>query len=100
VIAATRNLLQARYSREVEANADLYALLLMDRAGLDPRALAAALQRLPGATRNDPNILATHPNIPERVATLEARARAGARGEPVMTPAEFQALRTICGGAR
>jgi Zn-dependent protease with chaperone function len=77
--AAPTLLLQTKYSREHEREADLYAIELMGKGGIEPRHFAAILGRLEGdAPRRGrlPGFLASHPPTEER----EALARGGAAG--------------------
>jgi len=77
--AAPALLLQTRYSRDNEREADRYAIETMRRQGIDPRALATILSRLQGSSPRRgtiPTFLSTHPATEEREAL--ARAAAGA----------------------
>lgn len=78
--AAPTVLLQMKYSRDNEREADQYAIEMMRKAGYDPGHLAAVLKRMdsrmPG--RGVPGFLSSHPPTEER----EALARAGV-GAPV-----------------
>jgi predicted Zn-dependent protease len=74
----------APYSREQELEADRVGSALAARAGWDPSALAGFLATLeraeaqtPGASTRS-SFFATHPATPERVANIEALARAQA----------------------
>ena len=72
--------LQARYSRDMEREADHFAALMLSRNGLSPALLAGMLDRLERArlgstdTADDPTglsrYLATHPRTEERVRSL------------------------------
>jgi Zn-dependent protease with chaperone function/tetratricopeptide (TPR) repeat protein len=79
--AAPAILLQMKYSRDNEREADQYAIGVMRKAGYDPGHLAALLKRMdsgvPGR-RGVPGFLSSHPPTEER----EALARAGV-GAPV-----------------
>lgn len=67
-------LLQNKFSREFEAEADREAVLRMRRAGLDPRHLADMLERLAKHRHHhDGGVLdyvSTHPPAPERVQAI------------------------------
>lgn len=74
-------LLNARYSRGFEQQADDFALAALPRAGISPAAFVRAMQALERAhpeLRQDGNIryLSTHPVTQERIARAEAAARA------------------------
>jgi Zn-dependent protease with chaperone function/TPR repeat protein len=84
--AAPALLLQTKYSRDNEREADRYAIELMRKAGLQPRYLGSILARLEGdAPRRGafPSFLATHPSTEER----EALALAGAGVTPELEQA-------------
>lgn len=81
--AAPALLLQTKYSRDNEREADVYAIDLMKKAAMDPGALGRILARLDGGAGKKkggpaiPTFLSTHP------ATEERRALAlGGKEEP------------------
>ena len=97
VIIAARIILQMSHSREAEAAADLYAVELIAKAGGNPRALGAILNRIAGS--RDPNlkILLNHPITRERVALIErVSAASPATAVPLLDAAEWAALKRIC----
>lgn len=83
--------MQHKYERDDEIQADETAVLLLVRAGYDPRAVETMLRAIGGTTRydaeEDPD--AVHPWWPERIARTQAAVRAsrelmttgGERGE-------------------
>ena len=76
--AAPALLLQTRYSRDNERQADRFAIETMRKQGIDPRALATILARLQGSAPRRgtiPTFLSTHPATEEREAL--ARSAAG-----------------------
>ncbi len=71
-------LVRAGYSRDMEREADGYALDYLLEQGIAPQHYAAMLQRLAG--RDDPRggtpaVLASHPPTPERIARFREAAR-------------------------
>jgi len=75
--AAPTLLLQSKYSRDHEREADVYAIEMMRKSELEPRHFAAILKRLEGETPQRgglPTFLSSHPPTEER----EVLARAGA----------------------
>ena len=85
--AAPTLLIQTKYSRDDEREADAYAVELMQKAELNPRYLATMLGRLEGRSRRHgpglPDFLSTHPATEERKALAMAAARqAGESEEP------------------
>ena len=71
--AAPTVLLQMKYSRDNEREADRYAIEMMRKAGYDPRGLAALLQRIEAKVPKRfrtvvPDFLSSHPPTEEREA--------------------------------
>ena len=65
------------FSRKAEREADRAGMQLLERAGYDPRAMPAFLEKLQTATRflrKPPEYLSTHPLTVSRIADLKARA--------------------------
>jgi Zn-dependent protease with chaperone function len=100
VVLAAKTILQTSYTREVETAADIHSVALMKQIDGDPRALGAILQRIAGTSHPGPKILADHPDTLDRVARIEAAASAapGAPTRPLLTRAEWAALKNICSG--
>ena len=74
IAAVPTALAEAGYSRELEREADAYALATFDRHQIDRRHFARILERLAAQPRSElPGFLATHPATEERVRALEAR---------------------------
>jgi Zn-dependent protease with chaperone function len=98
VVIAAKTVVQSAYSREVESSADLYGVGLMARAGGDPRALAPILDRIAGKIEPGSKLLADHPRTSDRVAAINAAAnRLPPATAPLLSPAEWNALKGICG---
>jgi Zn-dependent protease with chaperone function len=72
--AAPAVLMEARYSREMESEADAYGAAMLRDNGMSPGLLADMLERLEAASeRKDgdvPNYLGTHPETASRVRSL------------------------------
>jgi predicted Zn-dependent protease len=66
-------LLDLKYSRDAELEADDFAASLMEAAGLDPARLAVALERLAKDGAHMHAYLSSHPATAERVARLRGR---------------------------
>ncbi|HEX2215333.1 MAG TPA: M48 family metallopeptidase [Xanthobacteraceae bacterium] len=97
VIIAAKTILQLSYSRQVEAQADLYAVELMEKAGGNPRALGDILLRIAGSDP-DVKILTNHPATRERAAWIDAAARGTPTGS-LLNPRQWLALQRICAGS-
>ena len=82
--AAPTLLLQTKYSREHEREADSYAIEVMKKNGIEPRHFAAILARLEGeAPRRGglPGFLSSHPATEERAALASGGAVTSDVGE-------------------
>lgn len=67
------SLLNLRFSRDDESEADLVGLDLAARAGFDPRAGITLWQKMTAANRGaPPQWLSTHPSGPNRICEIEA----------------------------
>lgn len=95
VVVAAQMLLKAAYSRQQEATADDFAVRILQELNANPRALATFLDRV--ARNPKPrSIFLGHPSVPERVARINAIAFKQEGGVPLLTDAEWAALRRIC----
>jgi predicted Zn-dependent protease len=95
VVLASRTMLQLAYSREVEAEADRYAVELMRKAHGDARAFATMLARIAGAIEPGVKILLDHPDTRRRVQDINAMA-GPSPAQPFLTADEWRALKRIC----
>lgn len=117
-----RQALQASYTREAEADADLGAVELLRKADIKPDSFTDLLTRIEkkygrhaagqedGADKSGnedkpkglqlsiPDILASHPATPDRAASVAAAA-AGSDGGPGLTQKQWTALKSICAGS-
>lgn len=94
-------LIDSRFSREAEREADRYAAEAAARLGFDPAALANLLDRVAGDSQMSEALafLSTHPLTAERRAALEAMADEPVTGRgPVFSAEEWRAIKTMCGG--
>lgn len=92
-----RMVLNAAYSRDIEAGADGFAITVMRRLGRPTRPMGELLQRLVG---NEPDgaafsLLRDHPLTPERVERLRDQD-SGATGPVLLDADEWRALKGIC----
>lgn len=65
-------MLDLRYSREAEREADLYAAGFLKAGGLSAATLARALERLADGKEDGPAYLSSHPATEERIVRLRA----------------------------
>ena len=93
--SATSLLAGLAYSRQAEREADGHAIRLLAAAGVATEGLAGLLENLARADGPEPlSFLSTHPATEERLRQL--RRNPEAAGSPVLDPAAWQALRSIC----
>ncbi len=96
-------LLNARYSRKAEAGADGYAIGRLQAANISPLPTAALFARFakqdeePGNAGMMLNYLSSHPLSSSRERAFTASARKDATYQPALQPAQWQALRAMCG---
>ncbi len=104
VLILANQLINAKYSQKAESGADDYAHDKLTEAGLPPAALGTFFDRLRAEYGDAEGLaahFASHPQMTARIeAALEAQAEAEGRGHigaPVLTAAEWRALREVCG---
>jgi Zn-dependent protease with chaperone function len=97
VIIAARTVLQTAYSRAAEASADEFGAELMYKVGGDPHALGAILVRISGKPGAAPHFLLDHPEAQERADAIDRIAQPSPL-KALLTPPEWDALRSICAG--
>ena len=90
VVIAAKTVLRSSYSRQAEASADTYSVVLMRRVGGDPRALATILARVMAEKDEGIKILADHPDTKDRIVAINAVAPAGAT-TPLLGAADWAA---------
>ena len=95
LIFASRTLVTASHSREAEGNADSFAINVMQRLGRSPKPMGELLFRVTGKEGGGLSILSGHPLTEDRLARM-SREDQPAKGPPLLTPEEWQALKSIC----
>jgi predicted Zn-dependent protease len=101
VLFLTNWLIEASYSQDAEAAADAFAHARMIAAGQRPDALATIFERLKQEYGDDEGFLrhfAAHPTLGNRIEAAR-RASQGLPGDgrPLLSAAEWEALKGICG---
>jgi len=97
VIIATRQLLDASYSREAETRADSFAIDVMRQLERPPQPMGELLLRITGRQGGRAmDIFASHPFSEDRLARMKAQAPPRI-GPPLLDAAEWKALKEICG---
>ncbi|QPF90501.1 M48 family metallopeptidase [Bradyrhizobium commune] len=101
VIFASRSVVEASYSREAETNADTFAIETMHALGRSPKPAAELMFRITGKEGGSgfANILSSHPLTEDRLARMTREDRP-ASGPPLLTDAEWKALKGICGSGK
>lgn len=96
--ANAEQLVSLSYTRSNEAEADADAIAALGRAGIDPRPTGALFRQL---DREDGNLdavtfLNSHPRSADRAARFISAYRKGVRYAPVLSAAEYRAVRSAC----
>jgi Zn-dependent protease with chaperone function len=94
VLFAARSVIDASYSREAETRADGFAITAMNGLGRSPRPLGEFLVRITGNSRIS-TVIDSHPLSADRLDRMKKEDR-GSSGAPILSPAEWQALKNIC----
>ncbi|WP_147126798.1 M48 family metallopeptidase [Shimia ponticola] len=99
ILFLTERIIQADYSQEAEAAADAYAHSTLANAGYDPAAMADFFERLRdeyGDTTGWIQRFMAHPNFSDRIAAARAATPDTVSPDPILSQAEWRALRSIC----
>lgn len=75
IAAVVNQMMQLRYSRKDESEADTWGLKLMTESGFDPRAMIEVmkvLQAVSGGTKGGSEMFQTHPNPELRIKEIQA----------------------------
>lgn len=94
-------LIDSRFSRDAEREADRFAAEVAAKMAFQPAALANLLERVAGddAFSEALALLSTHPLTSERRAYLESLTVSDADLQPAFSDAEWRAIKIMCGGA-
>jgi Zn-dependent protease with chaperone function len=97
VIFASRTLVTSSYSREAETAADTFSIEVMQKLGRPPKAMGELMLRVTGKEGGKGlTIISTHPLTEDRLARMSKEDQTP-KGPPLLTDAEWQALKGICG---
>lgn len=98
VLFLTERLIQADYTREAEAGADVFAHDLLRRTGLPPSGIATFFERLKGDAEETGLVshFASHPALGDRIAAAWEATPEGFEAEKVLSKQEWRALQRIC----
>ncbi|MEB8389419.1 M48 family metallopeptidase [Rhodobacteraceae bacterium KMM 6894] len=91
--------LQASYTREAEAQADLFALAMLNRAKVSSAGMADffdGLALIESGMATLPGYFSTHPDSAGRAGRARDNAAGQGGTRPVLNNAQWQALRAVC----
>lgn len=97
IAGQANTLVNLRFSRGAESEADADSLAALLRANISPRPTAAALRGFEAKEGGIPAFLSDHPASAGRARAFDAAWRRQARYTPALTPADTAALHNICG---
>ncbi len=98
LVAVAQQMLDASYTREAEAAADLFALDMLARAGVDAQGFAAFFDRLAqeeGRVKL-PEYFSSHPATDGRAQAARDFSGGQAATTPVLSAEDWAALKAIC----
>lgn len=101
MLILAERLIAASYSQEAEAAADRFAFDRMRAAGLPVEPFAVFFEKLQAEHGSTPSLLshlASHPDLAARAAAARDAAQDIGDFTPVLSPSEWDALKTICKG--
>jgi Zn-dependent protease with chaperone function len=96
-------LLESRYSRAAESEADDYSIEHLVKAGVSPAPTAAFFERLGKEEAAMPKMfvyMASHPPSAERRQRFDSATKRVPQPRPSLDPAGWAAVRAMCGPAR
>lgn len=102
LIFASRSLVTSSYSRDAETNADTFAIETMHKLGRPAKPMGELMFRVTGKEGGKGlSIVSSHPLTEDRLARMDkADAGSPANGRPLLSSAEWQALKGICGSGK
>jgi predicted Zn-dependent protease len=96
-VFASRTLVTSSYSRDVEQSADTFSMDVMQKLGRSPKPMGELLFRVTGKQGDSElSIIANHPLTEDRLKRMSSADRPPT-GAPLLSPAEWTALKAICG---
>ncbi|MFN4171575.1 MAG: M48 family metallopeptidase [Pseudorhodobacter sp.] len=97
VAVAGEYLLQSSYTREAEAQADRFALRLLNEAGVSSRGMADFFLRIGGKSGGEiPEYLSSHPASTARAERAARNSEDQSATTPILTDREWRDLQAIC----
>ncbi|MGY3484468.1 Zn-dependent protease with chaperone function [Bradyrhizobium sp. USDA 4011] len=102
LLFASRSLVTSSYSRDAETNADSFAIETMHKLGRPAKPMGELMFRVTGKEGGKGlSLVSSHPLTEDRLTRMD-KADAGSRanGQPLLSSAEWQALKGICGAGK
>jgi Zn-dependent protease with chaperone function len=99
VLLIAERLIEAQYSQDAEAQADVFAHDMMRKAQLSPASLSVMFERFRDLGGDAKGFIAhfqSHPELGNRIAAARDAVPAGFAPRPVLADSEWQALKDIC----
>ncbi|UGA41508.1 M48 family metallopeptidase [Bradyrhizobium quebecense] len=102
LLFASRSLVTSSYSRDAETNADSFAIETMHKLGRPAKPMGELMFRVTGKEGGKGlSLVSSHPLTEDRLARMDKADAAGsANGQPLLSSAEWQALKGICGSGK
>jgi Zn-dependent protease with chaperone function len=96
LVFASRSLINASYSREAETGADDFAIEVMHRLGRPTKPMGELMFRITGKEGDNAlSVLSSHPLTEDRLKRFSDEDRPASK-PPLLTPAEWAALKAVC----
>ena len=100
VIFTSRTLITSANSREAETAADTFSIEVMQKLGRPPKAMGELMLRVTGKEGGKGlTIISSHPLTEDRLARMSKEDQTP-NGAPLLTDAEWRALKGICGSGK
>ncbi|PYG31236.1 M48 family metallopeptidase [Pelagimonas varians] len=99
MLLLTEQLIAAQYSRDAEAQADVFAYQVLQRAGISPAELADMFERfrsLGGEISGIEAHFMSHPALGDRIAQARAAVPTGFESRALLSQSQWADLQTIC----
>jgi len=102
LIFASRSLVTSSYSRDAETNADTFAIETMHKLGRPAKPMGELMFRVTGKEAGKGlSIISSHPLTEDRLARMgKADADGALKGPPLLSSAEWRALKGVCGSGK
>ncbi|MFQ3456487.1 M48 family metallopeptidase [Bradyrhizobium sp. UFLA01-814] len=102
LIFASRSLVTSSYSRDAETNADSFAIETMHKLGRPAKPMGELMFRVTGKEGGKGlSLVSSHPLTEDRLARMDKADAAGRPdGPPLLSSAEWQALKGICAAGK